>query len=329
LNDTPQSFSETNAGAQTVQSLADRICENVQKVVVGKRDAVECALIALLCGGHALIEDVPGTGKTTLAKALAQSLGCRFKRIQFTPDLVPADVVGVNIYNSESRQFEFQEGPIFSEIVLADEINRASPRTQSALLEAMGERQVTVDGDTSPLPVPFFVLATLNPVEMEGTFPLPEAQLDRFFLRFSLGYPSTEDESEMLDRFRLQTEPIELKAVASALEITNAQTAVDRVQVSDIVKSYILSLIGATRDIDKLKLGASPRASLALQRASQAKAAIDGRDFVTPDDVKGVASAILTHRVIVDIGAELRGVKSGDVLQEILDTTPVPIEPEE
>jgi len=312
---------------KAVAELTAKVRENVRKVIVGKPRVIDHALIALLCGGHALIEDVPGTGKTTLAKTLAVSLGCGFKRIQFTPDLVPADVVGIDIFNSETREFEFRPGPVFSEIVLADEINRASPRTQSALLEAMGERQVTVDGTTTALPAPFFVLATLNPVEMEGTFPLPEAQLDRFFLRFSLGYPDADEEMAMLERFRGTSGALDVKPVSSPAEILAAQSAIDHVRVDGIVARYLLEIVASTRRHDKIQLGASPRASLALQRAAQAHAAMDGRDFVLPDDVKALAGSTLAHRIVVEIGAELRGEESEDLIGDILDTVPVPIEP--
>ena len=310
----------------SVQRLALNVRENVQRVIIGKSDAIDLALIALLTRGHVLVEDVPGTGKTTMAKALADSLDCEFKRIQFTPDLVPADVLGVNFYNMKEGKFEFRPGPIFTQLLLADEINRATPRTQSALLEAMQENQASIDGVTTALPQPVLVMATLNPVEMEGTFPLPEAQLDRFMLRVSLGYPTREEESSMLGRFRGSLTPTTLKLVAAPDEIIAAQVAVGNVRVDDTVREYVLAIIDATRTSAQLSLGASPRASLALQSAAQARAAMNSRDFVLPDDVKALAEPVLAHRLVVDSGSQLRGQGGSQVVGEIVDRTPVPIE---
>ncbi len=310
----------------SVQRLAASVRENVQTVIVGKPEAINLAIVALLCRGHALIEDVPGTGKTTMAKALSASLGCDFHRIQFTPDLVPGDVLGVNFFNSSKAEFEFRPGPIFSQVLLADEINRATPRTQSALLEAMQESQASIDGVTSDLPQPFFVLATLNPVEMEGTFPLPEAQLDRFVLRISIGYPSAEEESAMLERFRGAGQKLDTDAVAAPADIVAAQGVVDTVAVDETVREYLLRIIAGTRDSRDLRLGASPRASLALQHAAQARAAMDGRSYVLPDDVKQLAVPVLSHRVVLDSSAHLRGRSAEEAISAILDATEVPIE---
>lgn len=315
-----------NTDVETVRSLATAVRENVQRVIVGKQGAIDLAIAALLCRGHALIEDVPGTGKTTMAKALAASLGCDFHRIQFTPDLVPGDVLGVNFFNAAKGEFEFRPGPVFSQVLLADEINRATPRTQSALLEAMQESQASIDGVTTRLPQPFFVLATLNPVEMEGTFPLPEAQLDRFLLRISLGYPSTDEESAMLERFLGAGQRIDIAAVASPADIEAAQSIVDKVRVDETVRGYLLKVVGGTRTTRDLRLGASPRASLALQHAAQARAAMDGRDYVLPDDVKQLAVHVLSHRVMLDSSAHLRGRSADQAIAAVLDSTEVPIE---
>ena len=317
----------TNAIAvENVQRMAERIRENVQRVIVGKDDAINLAIIAMLCRGHILVEDTPGIGKTTLAKALAQSLQCTFKRIQFTPDLMPTDVLGVNFYNQRSGDFQFREGPIFSQMLLADEINRATPRTQSALLEAMQERQTTVDGETRPLPEPFLVMATQNPIEMEGTFPLPEAQLDRFMLRIRLGYPTPEEESDILLRFERAAEPPALDAVTDAAELAAMQSLVSGVLVDDAVRMYIVDIVQSSRSNQALTLGASPRAGLALYKASQARAALDGRDFVTPDDVKALAVPALSHRFIVASGARLRGRTASQIVRDVLAGVPVPIE---
>ena len=309
-----------------ISEVVSRLRENVQRVIVGKDDAINLALIALLCRGHILVEDVPGIGKTMLSKALAQSLGCTFKRIQFTPDLMPTDVLGVNFFSQKTSDFEFRPGPIFSQVVLADEINRATPRTQSALLEAMQERQSTIDGVTMALPEPFMVIATQNPIEMEGTFPLPEAQLDRFMVRVKLGYPSPEEESDILVRFERDVVPPSVEAVTSGEELGRMQALVTSVRVDDAVRSYIVSIAQETRQHPGLSLGASPRAALALYKTCQANAAIDGRDFVSPDDVKVLASSVLAHRMLVTSTSRLRGRTSDRVIEEILSSAPVPIE---
>ena len=309
-----------------VQRLAGVIRDNVQRVIVGKAEAIDLILAALLSRGHVLVEDVPGTGKTTMAKALAASLDCDFQRLQFTPDLVPTDVLGVNVYDPQKSAFDFRPGPIFTQVFLADEINRATPRTQSALLEAMQEKQVSIDGVTTALPAPFVVLATLNPIEMEGTFPLPEAQLDRFMLRVSLGYPTPEEESAMLDRFHGSPDPAALTPVAGPEAIAAAQGVVDTVHVDQVVRDYILAIAEATRAHPQLRLGASPRASLALQHTAQAKAAMDGRDYVMPDDIKALAGPVLSHRLVGDMSAQLRGVNRSRIVADIVANTPVPIE---
>ena len=307
-----------------VQSFCERVVENIERVIVGKRETVELVAISLLCQGHLLIEDVPGVGKTMLARSLARSLGCIFSRIQFTPDMLPSDVTGVSIYNQVSREFEFRPGPILAQIVLADEINRATPKTQAALLEAMEERQVTVDGVTHILPKPFMVLATQNPIEYEGTFPLPEAQLDRFLLRVRLGYPKEDDEIQVLDRQQFR-HPIEtLDKVVTAEEVTQAQEAVKKMHVSAGVKQYIVEITRRTRDYPEVYLGASPRGSLTLFRAGQARAAMYGRDFVLPDDIKALAEVSLGHRVILGPAARLRDLSTAEVVEEILGSVPVP-----
>ena len=312
--------------ANGVQNMADKIRHSVQRVIVGKDDVIDLAIIALLCKGHVLVEDVPGIGKTTMAKALAQPLGCTFNRIQFTPDLMPTDVLGVNFYNQKSGDFEFRAGPIFSQILLADEINRATPRTQSALLEAMGERQVTIDGVTRAISEPFMVLATQNPIEMEGTFPLPEAQLDRFMLRIKLGYPSPDEESDILLRFQKDTILPALDPVTTESELRPLQDAVTTVRVDDTIRMYVVAITQATREHDGLSLGASPRAALSLYKTAQAKAALDARDFVTPDDVKGMAETVLAHRMILTSNSRLRGRTTEMIVEEVLDSVPVPIE---
>lgn len=307
-----------------VQDFCSRLIENIEKVIVGKRETVELAVISLLCQGHLLIEDVPGVGKTMLARSLAKSLGCTFSRIQFTPDMLPSDVTGVSIYNQVKREFEFRPGPIMAQIVLADEINRATPKTQAALLEAMEERQVTVDGVSHILPKPFMVLATQNPIEYEGTFPLPEAQLDRFLLRVRLGYPREDEEIQVLDRQQYRHPIDDLEKVVSDKEVIEAQEEVKKVFVSESVKEYIVEMSRRTRDFPDVYLGASPRGSLTLFRAGQARAAMYGREFVLPDDIKALAVAALGHRVILGPAARLRDVNAEDVVQEILGSIPVP-----
>jgi MoxR-like ATPase len=307
-----------------VQDFSERLIENIENVIVGKRETVEFSVITLLCQGHLLIEDVPGVGKTMLARSVARSIGCSFSRIQFTPDMLPSDVTGVSIFNQVSREFEYRPGPIIEQIVLADEINRATPKTQAALLEAMEERQVTVDGVTHFLPKPFMVMATQNPIEYEGTFPLPEAQLDRFLLRVKLGYPNTADEIKVLERQQFQ-HPIDvLEQAVSEDEVLQAQEAVREIYVSAELKNYMVEITRRTRDFQDVYLGASPRGSLTLFRTSQARAAIFGRAFVLPDDVKALAEAALCHRVILGPAARLRDVDEAEVIKEILSTVPVP-----
>ncbi len=319
---------ETDTDVAPVQKLATDIRESVQRIIVGKSETIDIAVLALLCRGHVLLEDVPGTGKTTLAKALAASLNCEFGRIQFTPDLGPGDVLGVNFYNVAKGEFEFREGPVFSQILLADEINRATPRTQSALLEAMQERQASIDGVTTPLPEPFMVMATLNPVEMEGTFPLPEAQLDRFMVRASLGYPDRGEETSMLDRFRAGEDPDAIAPLATSEELIAARNTIDAITVNDTVRDYLLDIVTATRNSRELRLGASPRASLALQHAAQGWAAMNGRSYVLPDDVKNLAVPVLAHRLLAETTTQLRGQATAQIIGNIVETTPVPIERE-
>ncbi len=308
-----------------IQEVAAQVRQNIQKVIVGKEEAINLVMVAILCEGHVLIEDVPGTGKTTLAKAMAISLGCSFHRIQFTPDLLPSDITGVSIYNQKTGDFEFRPGPILSQVVLADEINRATPRTQSALLEAMQERQLTVDGETRLLPRPFLIMATENPVELEGTFPLPEAQLDRFLLRVNIGYPSESEENAILERFRKADPMSELSAVTEPAVLKALIEQVHDIRVETTVQNYMVQLVRATRESNEVALGASPRAALALYRACQAWAGIHGRTFVTPDDVKFVASRVLTHRILISPQMRVRGRTANDVIEEILTTVPVPV----
>ena len=306
------------------KAIADKISANVEKVIIGKNAEVELAVIALLCRGHSLIEDVPGVGKTMLAKSLAKSLGCSFKRIQFTPDLLPSDITGVSIYNQKSSDFEFREGPLIAQIVLADEINRATPKTQSALLEAMEERQITTDGVTHHMPTPFMVMATQNPIEYEGTFPLPEAQLDRFLLRITLGYPTNAEEITIID-MQTKTHPVDsLGQVVGPAEVLALQEAVKEIYVDDLIKQYIVSISDATRKHEAVALGASPRGSLSLFRASQVRAMLQDRDYVTPDDVKLLAIPVLAHRVIVNPASRMRDVTGRSILQTILNEVPVP-----
>ena len=309
---------------EIVQSLAERIAENVEKVIIGKHEPVRLTLLALICQGHVLIEDVPGVGKTMLARATAKSVGCTFKRIQFTPDLLPSDVTGISMYNQKTQEFEFRPGPVIAQIVLTDEINRATPKTQSALLEAMEERQVTVDGVTHRMPKPFMVMATQNPIEYEGTYPLPEAQLDRFMLRISLGHPSPADEIKILDAQQI-VHPVEtISQVATAQELLQAQEEVKKIHLDPSIKEYIVALVNTTRTHPDVYLGASPRGSLGLYRTGQALAAIEGRDYVIPDDIKRLAEVTLAHRIIVSPSARIRNVDSRAILEEVLQSVPVP-----
>lgn len=307
-----------------IQDVTNQLLENVEKVIVGKTDAIRLTITGLLCQGHILIEDVPGTGKTMLAKSIARSIGGTFSRIQFTPDMLPSDVTGVSIFNQKTNEFEYRQGPIVAQIVLTDEINRATPKTQAALLEAMEEHQITVDGKTYPLPEPFLVLATQNPIEFEGTFPLPEAQMDRFLLRISLGYPGTNYEVRMLTNQQLHHPIDDLDQVIEIAELLSAQEAVRRVTVTDEIKRYIVGLVETTRGHGEIYLGASPRGSLALFRTSQARAAILGREYVLPDDVKALAVPALAHRLIVGSAARIREVDAVDVIEEVLEKVPVP-----
>ncbi|MGA2512314.1 MAG: MoxR family ATPase [Candidatus Limnocylindrales bacterium] len=307
----------------TISETGEIVAANVERVIVGKRQEVRLTLVALLCRGHLLIEDVPGTGKTMLAKAVARSLGCSFRRIQFTPDLLPSDVTGLSIYNRKTQEFEFRPGPIMAQVVLADEINRATPKTQSALLECMEEHQATIDGTTYRMPEPFLVIATQNPIEYEGTFVLPEAQLDRFMLRIRLGYPSQADEQTILDEQKI-SHPLEgLKEVLDVVELLELQAAVRRIYVDPSVSDYIVRLVNATRTHPDVYLGASPRGSLALYRTGQALAALSGRDYVIPDDVKVLADAALAHRLIIKTSSSMHDIDPRLVLAELLDTVPV------
>ena len=311
-----------------IKDTATKVKDNVEKVIVGKSEAVELAIIALLCEGHVLFEDVPGLGKTFLAKSLSRSLGCTFRRIQCTPDLLPSDITGTYIFNQKNSDFEFRPGPIMAQVVLADEINRATPRTQSALLEAMQEHQVTAEGDTKALPKPFLVMATQNPIELEGTFPLPEAQLDRFLLKIQIGYPTEEDDRIILERFQ-STDPLdELEAVITADELIRMQQACREVHVAEDVEDYIIRVIHATREHPSIELGASPRAMLALYNASQALAALRGRSFVTPDDVKYMVTPVIIHRIIPKSESRLRGYKAEPIIKEIINSVFVPVEEE-
>lgn len=307
-----------------IQEFSEKIISNISRVIIGKRETIELAIICLLCQGHLLIEDIPGVGKTMLARSLARSLEATYGRVQFTPDMLPSDITGVSIYNQATRDFEFRPGPIMADIVLADEINRATPKTQSALLEAMQEKTVTVDGITHPLPDLFMVIATQNPIEHEGTFRLPEAQLDRFLMRVRLGYPLLKDELDILDRQQF-THPIEeLKPVASVEEVQKAQQEIRSVHIAPPIKRYLVELVQRTREHDDVYLGASPRGSLGLSRAGQALAAIRGRDYVTPDDIKFVADSILGHRLILAPGARLQNRNEDNILQELLEKVKVP-----
>jgi MoxR-like ATPase len=307
----------------TIQESGEKVVANVERVIVGKHEEVRLALVALLCQGHLLIEDVPGTGKTVLAKALARSLGCTFRRIQFTPDLLPSDVTGLSIYNQKTQEFEFKPGPIMAQIVLADEINRATPKTQSALLECMEERQATIDGVTYKMPEPFLVIATQNPIEYEGTFALPEAQLDRFMLRLRLGYPQPLEEIVILDEQKHAHPLDDIQEVASISEIRQLQLGVREIYVDSAVSDYIVRLVNATRSHPDVYLGASPRGSLALYRAGQALAALHGRDYVIPDDIKVLAEPALAHRLIVKTAATIRDVEPATIVDEVLESVPI------
>ena len=307
-----------------LKSFGERIVHNLEQVILGKSQSVELVVIGLLCQGHVLIEDVPGVGKTMLARSLAKSLDCTFNRIQFTPDMLPSDVTGVSIFNQETRKFEFRAGPIMGQIILADEVNRATPKTQASLLEAMEERQVTVDGTTYPLPQPFMVLATQNPIEYEGTFPLPEAQLDRFLVRVRLGYPNPSEEIRVLNAQQIR-HPIErLEPVVKVDELLDAIDQIRHVYVSPAIQRYIIDLVGRTRQSGDVYLGASPRGSLALFRTGQARAALQGRDHVLPDDIKALAVPVLGHRIIVSPAARLRELSADRIVQEIVYSAPVP-----
>ena len=317
---------EKTQNVSPVKEAAERFIANVSRVIVGKRETIELVFVTLLCEGHVLIEDVPGTGKTMLAKAAAKSLGCSFKRIQSTPDLLPSDVTGIHYFNQKTSEFEFRPGPIIANIVLVDEINRATPRTQSCLLESMQERQVTVDLETIPLPRPFLVIATQNPIELEGTFPLPEAQLDRFLLRIDIGYPSEEDEEAILSRFQ-SSDPLDsLASVLEGSELRELQKLCRQVYIDPSVRSYIVAITRATRSHESIRLGASPRASLGLDMASQALAAINGRNYVIPDDIKRLAVPALAHRLIPKSEVRLRGHSLAETINEIISNIPVPVE---
>lgn len=307
-----------------IQATANKIVESAEQVMVGKRQAVQLTVLGLLCQGHILIEDVPGVGKTVLAKSIAKSVGCKFQRIQFTPDMLPSDVTGVSVFNQQTREFEFRPGPIHAQIVLVDEINRATPKTQSALLEAMEERQVTVDGRTYPLDPPFMVLATQNPIEYEGTFPLPEAQLDRFMLRIRLGYPGKEEEIEILTRQQHRHPVNSLEQVVDVDELRAAQEQIKDIYVDQLVKEYIVNIVRQTREHPDVYLGSSSRGALAIYRLGQARAALLGRDYVLPDDVKALAGPALGHRIIVGPAARIKDIEPEQIVQDIIDQTAVP-----
>ena len=322
MNNTRQSNQQQNINI--VQSVAERIAQSVGQVIIGKRNEIRLTILGLISQGHILIEDIPGVGKTMMTKALASSIGASFSRIQFTPDMLPSDVTGVSMFNQKTREFEFRAGPIMSQIVLADEINRATPKTQAALLEAMEERQVTVDGVTHQMDELFLILATQNPIEYEGTFPLPEAQLDRFLLRIQLGYPNPAEELVVLSAQQYEHPVNNMRKVVDVEELVAAQRAIRDVYVADEIKRYIIDLVNATRKHPDVYLGASPRGSLALFRTSQTRSAMAGRDYVIPDDVKALAEVTLAHRVIVGPAARIKDISSRTIIQDVLTTTPVP-----
>jgi MoxR-like ATPase len=309
-----------------IEDICRKIRENVQKIIVGKDEVINLSLVGVLCEGHILLEDVPGIGKTTLARALAASLGCTFRRIQFTPDLLPSDVTGINWFNQKDQEFQFRPGPVMTQIVLADEINRATPRTQSALLEAMQEQQITIDGVTHALPRPFMVLATQNPIELEGTFPLPEAQIDRFLLRIVIGYPSQDEENFILERFRSSGQVPDLQPVTNPAELIALQGERKDIRIETSVRDYIVRIARATREHNEIQLGASPRATMALYHSAQAWAGIHGRDYVLPDDIKTLAPHVLTHRLMVSPQAQLRGRQPSQLVADIVDSVSVPVE---
>ena len=322
--ETRRSLDQRSGQANLVQEVSQHIAQSVSQVIIGKRNEVRLTILGLLSQGHILIEDIPGVGKTMMAKALARSIGCTFSRLQFTPDMLPSDVTGVSLFNQKTREFEFRAGPIMAQIVLADEINRATPKTQAALLEAMEERQVTVDGVTYPMDDPFLILATQNPIEYEGTFPLPEAQLDRFMLRIQLGYPNPNEELTVLSAQQFQHPINNMTQVVSVQQLLAAQQAVREVYVADEIKQYIVDLVNGTRQHPDVYLGSSPRGSLGLFRTSQARAAMAGRDYVIPDDVKALTEVTLAHRIIVGPAARIKDVSSRTIVQDILLNTPVP-----
>ena len=309
-----------------IKSAAQKITDNIQKVIVGKEEIIQLLMVGVLCEGHILLEDVPGTGKTTLARALAASLGCTYRRIQFTPDLLPTDITGLSWFNQKKQEFEFRPGPIMSQVLLADEINRATPRTQSALLEAMQEKQITGDGVTRPLPRPFIVLATQNPVELEGTFPLPEAQIDRFLMRVEIGYPDQHEENQILERFRADDPLTTLEPVTTPEEINELIALRKNVKIEESIRDYIVRISRTTRENQDIQLGASPRASLALYQTAQAWAAIQGRAYVIPDDIKFLAPYVLCHRLIISAQAQLRGRDARQLVSDIVEAVPVPVE---
>ncbi|MHB1484032.1 MAG: AAA family ATPase [Saccharofermentanales bacterium] len=309
-----------------IERLASRVRTNVSDIIVGKNDVIDLAIICLIASGHMLFEDVPGTAKTLFAKAFAKSLGCSFRRIQFTPDLLPSDITGINFYNQKENQFKFRPGPAFANIILADEINRATPRTQSALLECMEERQITIDGETMPLKAPFFIMATQNPIEIQGTFPLPEAQLDRFLIKTAMGYPSANEGIEILDRFRVNNPMDKLEAITNAAEITDAQQSFSKILVSRDIMKYIIDIAEATRSHPMILMGVSPRGTQALLKASQVQAILKKRLYVSPDDVKAMAIPVLSHRIILKTATRDRQKAAMQVIKELLDTVSVPKE---